>query len=463
MSQKSRRKKWLMFALRWTIAIVGIWYVIANISWRDRALVLDENNHPVEARLWEPAEEGAASVMILDPRSGAITPVPRAQLVNAPNPKQKDVTVTLPEGTRRLPLLAVDLTDDLRHADKLLVQDPHSGKGMWISPVDVQGGYQVIVPYPLIQPGLRHMLHTANPLFLWGAVFIFPVTYLITGLRWHVLLKAIGINLGAARASIINMVGAFYSTFMPGSTGGDVLKAYYAARHAPTMRTRAVMSVLVDRAIGLAALVLLGGGMAAYQWNEPACRQVATASALVIVALTIGLAVFYHPTLRRVSGLSFLLRRLPMQRQVVKAVETMEIYRRRPVLVLATLLVTFPVHITVILSATLAGLAFNLPLDLFDYWYIVPVVVLSGALPISPQGAGVMEFFAIVLTRRQGCTVAQAFALAMSIRLVQIFWNLIGGIFVLRGGYHAPTDKEQEALTTESEAGPDASALPQPE
>ena len=37
----------------------------------------------------------------------------------------------------------------------------------------------------------------------------------------------------------------------------------------------------------------------------------------------------------------------------------------------------------------------------------------------------------------------------MSIRLVQIFWNLVGGIFVLRGGYHAPTEKEQESVESD--------------
>jgi hypothetical protein len=110
--------------------------------------------------------------------------------------------------------------------------------------------------------------------------------------------------------------------------------------------------------------------------------------------------------------------------------------------------VTFPVHATVVVSATFAGLAFGLPLPPPYYWVVVPVVVLAGAIPISPQGAGVMEFFAILLTRRQGATVSQAFALTMSIRLVQILWNLVGGIFVFRGGYHAPTEREAEELTS---------------
>jgi hypothetical protein len=102
----------------------------------------------------------------------------------------------------------------------------------------------------------------------------------------------------------------------------------------------------------------------------------------------------------------------------------------------------------------LAGMAFGLPLKPPYYFVVVPVVVLAGAVPISPQGAGVMEFFAIILTRRAGCTVSQAFALTMSIRLVQIVWNLVGGVFVFRGGYHAPTEAETESLETDTEPPP---------
>ena len=87
------------------------------------------------------------------------------------------------------------------------------------------------------------------------------------------------------------------------------------------------------------------------------------------------------------------------------------------------------------------------------------MIVLSGSIPISPQGAGVMEFFAILLTRSHGVTISQAFALTMSIRVVQILWNLTGGIFVLRGGFHAPTEAEQHEL---ADNAPSADAPPEP-
>jgi len=159
------------------------------------------------------------------------------------------------------------------------------------------------------------------------------------------------------------------------------------------------------------------------------------------------LIVYYHPAWRRATGLAWLLKRLPMQRHVHHAVEAMDLYGKRPIASGTALVMTFPVHITTIFSAYLAGQAFGLKMNFLYYWTVVPVLALVGAIPISPQGVGVMESFAVLLTQKQGVTVSQAIALAMSIRIGQMFWNLLGGgLFVLRGGYHAISEKEQEEL-----------------
>ena len=250
------------------------------------------------------------------------------------------------------------------------------------------------------------------------------------------------------------MVGCFYNTFLPGSTGGDAFKAYYISKQTPH-RTRAVMSVLIDRAVGLLALIIVGGVTASFQRQIKECRNVALGAGAICICAAIGFSVFYNKTLHRLSGLDFILRKLPMQKQVRGAVDTMQRYGKRPWLGIWSLIVSLPVHGAVVTSAMFAGMAFGLPLHWPYYWVAVPVIVLAGALPGPPQGAGVMELFAWLLTRGQGVTPSQVVALTMSIRMVQILWNLTGGLFVLRGGFHAPTDVEQKEL----ESGPDDSVL----
>ncbi|HEX2972251.1 MAG TPA: lysylphosphatidylglycerol synthase transmembrane domain-containing protein, partial [Tepidisphaeraceae bacterium] len=457
---KQPAKQWIMFALRWGVAVVGIWWVIANMSLRDRVMILNEDNHPVEVGLWAPASEESATFVIGDPVSGAQREISRSEVVNRPDRKNVPLSIRTPAGVVRTTLLALDLTDNLKQVRRLLVSDPATGKGMWIAKEQVVGGYQLQVPRPRVDVGVLSMVKLADPTLLAGAVLIFPITFVVTSLRWNALLRVLGIRLTQARTFVLNMVGQFYSTFMPGSTGGDVLKAYYASKQTPH-RTSAVISVLVDRVIGLLALVVMGGAMAGLQYVQSenrqdaasrACLRVAVGAGL-IVAGTLATMVLFRRPVRRAIGLDYLLKRLPMQKMVQQAIHAMSIYRRRPGVVLLSLIGTFPVHITVVISAMLAGEAFKLPLPLPYYFVAVPVIVLSGAIPISPQGAGVMEFFAIQLTKQYGVTVSQAFALTMSIRLVQILWNLTGGVFVFRGGYHAPSETEQKELEAEEERG----------
>jgi uncharacterized protein (TIRG00374 family) len=461
-AKSSSAKKWLTFLLRWTIAVVGIGWVVMNTPLYDKVTIVDEATRtPVKATLAEEFTDLSSHAKIVDPVTKQPRSVPRSELVNTP-----DTKTVLVGGVKRK-LLALDLSDDLKTAQKFLVEKP-DGSGEWVTPDRVEN-YHLGVPYPLVDQGLVPMVRGARRDFLLAAIFIFPLTYLLTGLRWHLLLTAVDIHLGPLRALVINMVGAFYNTFLPGSTGGDLIKAVYAARLAPNHRTRAVMTVLIDRIIGLLGLIILGGCMATvialspHPAGDPVarrCAQVAVGALAIIVATAVGLTVLFTPSIRKLTGFDFFLSRLPakIRDRAEKALHTMELYRRRPGLVLATLLITFPVHITVIASAMLCGMAFGLPLTPGYYWVVVPVVVLAGAIPISPQGAGVMEFFAILLTRKQGATVSQAFALTMSIRLVQILWNLTGGIFAIRGGYHAPTEKEAH----EVEDAPDEDAPPPP-
>jgi uncharacterized protein (TIRG00374 family) len=444
---KQQLKKWTKFTLRWGIAVFGIWYVLAKTSFHDRVVIVDQENQPVAVRVVEGTHE---SDPIFKPVQGQ--PIPRDAVWTSPD--RSSVQIVEPDGkVKKAKLLAVHPAVNQQPNQppaELLIQDPESGKRLKVEPSQVEGGFKVQVPHPLIEVGLIRLVREANTLYLLLALILLPISYFITSRRWHMLLETVDIHIGQGRAFVLNLVGAFYNSFMPGSTGGDLIKAYYAARHT-NHRTRAVMSVLIDRILGLLALIILGGVMAAMQWHIPRCRQVAIGSGLLILATVVGLFVFYHRDLRRKSGLEWLLKRLPMQHQIHRAIETMEIYGRHPWVAIAAVLMTFPVHMTTVISATFAGKAFGLPLHAMYYWAIVPVITLVGAIPISPQGAGVMEYFAVELTRPQGVAVSQAFALVMAIRFCQIFWNLAAAIFVLRGGYHAPTQKEAQTLEQDDE------------
>ena len=79
--------------------------------------------------------------------------------------------------------------------------------------------------------------------------------------RWRIVLKAQGLDLSLARATRISFVAQFFNSFLLGSTGGDLIKAYYAARETHHRKTEAVTTVFVDRLVGLWAMLLFAGMM----------------------------------------------------------------------------------------------------------------------------------------------------------------------------------------------------------
>jgi hypothetical protein len=63
------------------------------------------------------------------------------------------------------------------------------------------------------------------------------------------------------RATGITFVAQFFNSFLLGSTGGDVIKALYAARETHHKKTEAVVTVFVDRLLGLWAMLFFAALM----------------------------------------------------------------------------------------------------------------------------------------------------------------------------------------------------------
>jgi uncharacterized membrane protein YbhN (UPF0104 family) len=437
------RRVRLSTALRWGVAVAGIVYLVGTVSLRDRVTVLNgHDGRLLRVALVHPGRESDPSFVVADPQTGAAGKVARGQLVRRTEPAT--VRARTASGERAtVNVLGVDAAaDGTRPPARFLVEEPRTRRAAWVDAADVASDWRPVgTPYPLVEVGLSRMLAEASLPLVLASLAVYSVAVVLTSYRWRRLLGALGIDMGQRTVLAINQVGAFYNNFMPGSTGGDVAKAYYASRRTP-WRTRAVVSVLVDRAAGLLALIAVGGAGA--WWLSSAggatdaaarriCRGVSGTAVTVFAATAVGLLAFYHPAVRRLTRLDAILGRLPVRKQARNAVQALDDFARRPGPVLEAVAVSLPAHGAVIASAMLAGEAFGLPLSPAYYFVAVPVIVLAGVLPLAPQGVGVMEFAAVVLTRGQGVTVAQAMALAMSIRLVPMAWSLLGGLAVLRG------------------------------
>src|SRR5882672_4311456 len=90
-------------------------------------------------------------------------------------------------------------------------------------------------------------------------ILAYIVVEIAAAFRWHVLLKVQKIHLSLPRLSALFFIGMFYNQFLPGGTGGDIMKSYLLWKETPTKKPGGLLAVLFDRMIGLIALIIITG------------------------------------------------------------------------------------------------------------------------------------------------------------------------------------------------------------
>ena len=81
----------------------------------------------------------------------------------------------------------------------------------------------------------------------------------IATVRWQMLLRIQGITLRWLRTFAIVMIGLFFNMFLPGLVGGDAMRLYFVFKCAPRQKTRATLSVAMDRILGMLSILFLAG------------------------------------------------------------------------------------------------------------------------------------------------------------------------------------------------------------
>jgi glycosyltransferase 2 family protein len=108
-------------------------------------------------------------------------------------------------------------------------------------------------------------LAAADPGSLLLAGALLALALAVSSIRWWFLLRVQGVHLPVVLVTRITFVGLFFNLFMLGATGGDVIKAFYAAYFAPEgKRACSVLTIIIDRALGM--LVLAGVVIVALPW-----------------------------------------------------------------------------------------------------------------------------------------------------------------------------------------------------
>ena len=272
-------------------------------------------------------------------------------------------------------------------------------------------------------------------------------------IRWQLILRVQGLELKFPRACSIFFVGMFFNAFLLGSTGGDVIKAWYVAHETHHKKAEAVATVVVDRVIGLLALFLIALIMMVMFWHrvyDDKRLRVFTVFTLAVVVGVVGVTAlsFWRGVADKLPGMRAKLEKLPKYDTMRRLIEACRAYATHPQVLAKTMVVSFCVHFFSMLSIVCVGQGLGITSATFaDYFLYLPIVNCVTAVPISIAGLGVREGMYVAMFGRVGVAASTAVALSLLGYLAALFWSLVGAIFYLT---HR---KEVTAIEHEENAG----------
>lgn len=291
----------------------------------------------------------------------------------------------------------------------------------------------------VVHYGFFSVVEQARPGYLAAGVAVFVAINILAFYRLWILLFSQGIVVRLRDVLRWHFIGLFYNTFLPGLTGGDLVKAYYAMRRVPDKRTAAVVTILVDRVIGIVALAFVAGAVLAFHLTDERLRQAALLIYSFLGIVAAGGSLIYSRRIRRLVRLDRLLAVLPFSGVLQKIDEAIFLFRYRKAAVGLAFALSIVSHTVTILVNYLLGQALGLDwIEPTHYFVFIPTILILTAIPISLGGIGwgeamYVHFFGQVAAVQTADIGNRAVALSLTFRLTQILWSLPGGLFLLLG------------------------------
>lgn len=248
-------------------------------------------------------------------------------------------------------------------------------------------------------------------------------------LRWQILMRVQGIRLPWRRTGAIFFIGAFFNLFMLGATGGDVMKIFYAVMEAGKKKAAAFLSVVMDRLVGLMALMFLSVIFIVwrYEWltQTPVTRTLLYTLLLILAAAISG--ILFSFVITGFGWVDKLPARFPMREKFMELSAAYHAYATHWPATIFAFFLSAVLHLSFFLIFYCATRALKGAASLIDIFAVMPIVNTITALPISLSGVGVREkLFEELLGDLAGVPAEVAVLTSVTGFLVLILWGLVG-------------------------------------
>lgn len=221
----------------------------------------------------------------------------------------------------------------------------------------------------------------------------------------------------------IYMIGTFFNLFMPGTVGGDAIKAYYLYKGSQK-KGDSLVSVFMERYMGMCGLIFIALAGLVFGYKYISGSFIVTLMLLIIGIFVAGslFVVFfpYEMFYKKLTG-------------VRKSIGT---YLMNAKVVLYTFLLSLLVQGIGICVVYLLGLSIDVSASFSTYLIFVPIISVISMVPISFSGIGVREYSFLYLFSIVGVSKEKAVSLSLLWFLVMIITGLVGMFYYIKKKHH---------------------------
>jgi uncharacterized membrane protein YbhN (UPF0104 family) len=222
-----------------------------------------------------------------------------------------------------------------------------------------------------------------------AGVVIFQILMIFTLCwRWRLFLEIAGIPLCFTKTFLITLMAQCTSTFTPGSLGIDGTRFYHLYKLFPKQRTAASVSIIWDRLLGIGALLFLTIICNSILLSFPLPSALKSTFTIILIC-SLGLLafpltlLFPHNPLRKLRNWK-LLSNIPLPPS-----------NKRTFMLPAV--IACGTHLCNAMGMLCAFYALGFPVPLGHGLLLMPLIILSGMLPLTPLGIGVTDAVALLL------------------------------------------------------------------
>ncbi len=282
---------------------------------------------------------------------------------------------------------------------------------------------------------LKQLLFSPTHLMLAFLFLSFSIFCCCT--RWFLIIRIQKLSQSFRSILSLTMIGNFFNTFMPGSVGGDLIKAWYIAGREPQKRTRAIFSVLIDRVLGLTVIICYSAVTLLFLTQglqkNPQLKLITlvvwifSGSCLVITLL------FFWPPIWEFSLTKKLISLLNKNKRLKELTHSVMIFREHSLALIACIGLSAISVLGVILFHIYLGTLLKIPLSYAQYFFIIPLALTVSAVPLLPGGIGTGQVAFFTLFKWMGVSDPNLGAtLCTLMQIYTILYNCLGAIFYLK-------------------------------